>query len=199
VEGPIHTLSKLNDQSHINDLDHLQGSTQKEFVGISHYTPLTPTNAPKGEDPEVHSLVIAKRKNGRVVKRLMVGDYAAIWVRGNKKAIRGNISEINQGSIWIEDREVAISEIVKINRKEYSPFKKGLFTAGGLGSLGLGTLFAVDTIRYFPDNEEREGFSTLGSVIGACMAVFLLALGVLLLSRFKKYRSKNYEFLAKSN
>ncbi len=107
-----------------------------------------------------------------MVRRLMIGDYTAIWVRGNKKAIRGKISEISQGSVWVEDREIAISEIVKITRKEYSPFKKGLYAAGGLGSLALGTLFTSDTIRYFADNDEKDGYGSLAAVIGASMAVF---------------------------
>ncbi|MEM7513471.1 MAG: hypothetical protein AAF388_21265 [Bacteroidota bacterium] len=199
VESPIHTLSKLNDQFHINDLDHLQSSTEKEIIEISYYKPTDLMNSPYNERTEGYSLVIAKKTNGKVVRRLMTGDYTAIWIRGSKKAIRGKISEISRGSVWIEDREIAISEIEKINRKEYSPFKKGLFAAGGLGSLALGTLFTSDTIRSFADDGEKDGYSSLATVIGACMAILLLALGVLLLSRFKKYRSRNYEFLAKSN
>ena len=61
VESPILTLSKLNDQFHINDLDHLQGSTQKEFLGISHYIPIALTETTYSEHPEGYSLVIAIR------------------------------------------------------------------------------------------------------------------------------------------
>ena len=104
-------LYRLNDQTHINILDHIQSSSKQESLGISHYIPTSCTKATYEEPPERYSLVIAKRKSGKMVRRLMIGDYTAIWVRGNKKAIRGKISEISQGSVWVEDREIAISAL----------------------------------------------------------------------------------------
>ncbi|MEM8900873.1 MAG: hypothetical protein AAGC85_22355 [Bacteroidota bacterium] len=199
AESLMWTTSKLSDQAKIERLYPIQVSTQHEVPGIPHSKLLSFTKTTYVEHPEGYSLVITKRSNGKVVRRFMTGDYTAIWIRGNRTAIRGKISEISQSSIWIEDREVTISEIVKINRKEYSPFKKGLYAAGGVGSLALGALFTSDIIRYSPESNERDGFSTLAAVIGACMAIFLLALGVLLLSRFKKYRAKKYTFQAKND
>ena len=152
-------------------------------------------NLPICSDTTIYELLISKRKNNRIVKRLKIGDKIAFWLENNPVKQKGILMDIQTEQVLISNQTYPISSITALSKGRYNdgvqvPFYiLGLISLYGslLGGVGLGALA-----------ETSSGSTSTGTIIAIPAVLILFYLSSKIFALPPKWKKKKFKFMSEA-